>query len=135
VWAQRIAAVRAGGVEAVADGTMERFFTPGFRAAHPQVVAHWRERLSATPAEGYIAACEAVAGLDGAHWPASVRCPTLVIAGRHDTGTTTAMSDAIAEAVPAQTTRVVLDAAHLSVLEQPQAFIEAVQAWLAGWPS
>jgi 3-oxoadipate enol-lactonase len=131
VWAQRMAAVREGGVAAVADAAMERFFTAAWRAAHSESVARWRRVLTATPAEGYLAACEAVAGLDGAAWPAAVRCPTLVIAGTHDAGTTPAMADAIAQGIPGGARRVTLDAAHLGVLEQPAAFAAAVQAFLA----
>lgn len=130
VWRERMAAVREGGVEALADATMERFFTPAWRAAHPEAVQHWRDVLVRTPPAGYLAACEAVSGLAADAWLPAVACPTLVIAGSHDTGTTPAMADAIAAAIPCAR-RVTLEGAHLSALEQPEAFAEAVLGWMA----
>ena len=47
--------------------------------------------------------------------------PTLVIAGTRDEATTPAMSEAIAAAIPGARL-VTIDAAHLSVVEQPSAF-------------
>ena len=56
VWAERIASVRkAGSVEPIADATMERWFTPRFRAERPAVVARFRAMFVGTLAEGYVA--------------------------------------------------------------------------------
>lgn len=130
VWRERMAAVRAGGVEALADATMERFFTAAWRKSRPTEVARWREVLTRTDPAGYLAACEAVMGLDAERALSAIACPVLVIAGAHDTGTTPQMSDAIAAGLPGGARRITLDAAHLSALEQPDAFAAAVLDWL-----
>ena len=60
LWDERAATVRAEGTEAVADATMERWFSDGFRAEHPETVAEVRTMVASTPAEGYAACCEAI---------------------------------------------------------------------------
>jgi len=130
-WAQRIAAVEAGGPEAVADGAMQRWFSPAFRAERPAAVARWRRRVATTPKAGYLGACHAVMHMDTAALLPRVALPVLVIAGALDQGTPPAMSQAIAQAIPGARLEVIDEAAHLSVLEQPAAFERAVRDFLA----
>ena len=59
-WDTRIAAVRDGGMGAIADAVTERWFSAGFRRDHGDVVAAWRVLLERMSADGYVAACEAV---------------------------------------------------------------------------
>ncbi len=63
-WHERAAAVRADGVEAVADAVLGRWFTPAFREAHPEAIERMRGQLTATPREGYASCCEAIAAMD-----------------------------------------------------------------------
>lgn len=130
-WAQRIAAVEAGGPEAVADGAMQRWFSPAFHAERPAAVARWRRRVATTPKAGYLGACHAVMHMDTAALLPRVALPVLVIAGALDQGTPPAMSQAIAQAIPGARLEVIDEAAHLSVLERPAAFERAVRDFLA----
>ena len=52
-WRDRIATVRAGGIEAIADEVMERWFTRAFRADRADELALWRNMLTRTPLDGY----------------------------------------------------------------------------------
>src|SRR6201997_1920944 len=63
-WLERAATVRADGTQAVADAVLERWFTPGFAQAHPDVIERMRAQLLATPREGYAGCCEAIAAMD-----------------------------------------------------------------------
>lgn len=128
-WAQRVALVRDRGMEAVVEGALQRWLHDGFRAAQPAVVAHWGRRLAACDPAGYIACCEAVAGIDTTSRLHRISVPTLVLAGELDQGTPPAMARTIAEAIPGARLVVLPDASHLSVLEQPVAFEAAVRAW------
>lgn len=133
VWPQRIAAVEAEGLEAIADATMQRWFTPAFRSAQPATVARIRRRLVSQDPRGYLGCCHAVAGLDLDGRIGAIGCPTLVLAGSEDSGTPPALSEAIAAQIPdARCLR--LPTAHLSVVEQPRAFADAVQDFLASLP-
>ena len=104
LWEDRIAAVRAGGLEAIADTVMGRYFSDAFRASHPETVAAFRKRLVSTDAEGYIGCCRAVMEVDTLDRLPQLRIPALVIAGELDQGTPVAMSEAVAAKLGAKLT-------------------------------
>ena len=134
-WAQRISAVESGGLQAIADMVMERYFHPGFRAANPGVIAEARRSLLRTQAAGYVAACHAVAAVDWLDRLPQVACPTLVIAGKLDVGAPVAFSEAIAQRIAGAKLVVFDEASHLSVAEQPALFARAVREFLAALPA
>lgn len=129
-WTQRIAGITQGGLESIVDGALQRWFHAGFHAEQPQAVAHWRARVLTCDAAGYIACCHAIAGIDTTARLPGVALPTLVIAGALDLGTPPAMARTIAQAIPGARLVVLPEASHLSVLEQPQAFRDALDDWL-----
>lgn len=129
-WAQRIAGIAQGGLEGIVDGALQRWFHAGFHAEQPQVVAQWRARVLTCDTAGYIACCQAVAGVDTTARLPGVTQPALVIAGALDQGTPPDMARTLAQALPAARLVVLPEASHLSVLEQPQAFREALDGWL-----
>jgi 3-oxoadipate enol-lactonase len=127
LWAERSAAVReAGSVEPLADAVLERWLTPGFRAERPADAARVRAMLVATPAEGYAAACDALADCDLRESLGSLRTPTLVLAGADDPATPPTQAEEIAAAIQDARLVIVPDAAHFAQLEQPDAFAGAV---------
>lgn len=130
-WAQRIAAVEQGGLQAIADMVMERYFHAGFRSGRPEALAAFRAALLRTSAVGYAATCHAVREVDWLERLPQVRCPTLVIAGALDVGAPVAMSQAIAERIPGARLEVLAEASHLSVAEQPQEFAALVEGFLS----
>jgi 3-oxoadipate enol-lactonase len=130
MWKQRIQAVQRGGTNAIADAVMDRYFHAGFRAAAPATVAAYRARLAATAPAGYIACCDAIAGVDTTQRLGRVQAPALVIAGELDQGTPVAMAQTLAAALPQARLTVLRDASHLSVIEQPEAFAAAVEEFL-----
>ena len=131
MWAERIAKVGQGGLEAITDGVIERYFSAGFRAAQPDIVAAYRAQLLRTDPAGYAATCPAVRDVDWLDRLAEIRCPALVIAGREDIGATVAMAEAMQQRIPGAELAVIEDAAHLSVVEQPAAFGAAIDRFLA----
>jgi len=129
VFDQRIAAVEAGGMAAVVDGVLQRFFTEGFRQREPAVLASVRSTLLALDPVGYAACCSAVRDTDLNARLSSITTPTLVLVGDHDQSTPPEKGRAIASAIPGA--RVVsLPTAHLSHPEQPAAFIDLAVPFL-----
>ncbi len=118
-WHERAATVRAEGVGAVADAVLERWFTPGFRDAHPDVLEAMRQILAATPPEGYAGCCEAIAAMDLTGDLPSISAPTLVLAGEHDPSTPPEHGRRIAELIPGARFELVSNAAHLASVERP----------------
>jgi len=131
LWDERAATVREQGVEAVADATMERWFSDEFRAAAPHAVARVRTMVASTPAEGYAACCEAIRDWDFRDELDRIEAPTLVLSAQDDPSTPPESGKLIADAVP-RATFTVLDAParHLANVERPAKFTEALLAHL-----
>ena len=121
-WDERIAAVRAHGIEPLVAPTLERWFTPPYRAAHPEVMTRIGNLIRATPPAGYIGSGQAIATLDVTEKLPALRCPTLVIAGADDAGTPPAMGQRIAENIPGARFELISSASHLCNVEQAAAF-------------
>jgi 3-oxoadipate enol-lactonase len=100
MWDQRIAQARAEGTGAMAEATLGRWFTPSFRAAHPEIMTRIAALIAATPAAGYVGCGEAIRRLDITGRLPSIRTPTLVVVGADDPGTPPAASEVIAEGDP-----------------------------------
>lgn len=120
-WAERAAAVRAGGLGAVADSAPDRWFTPGFPAPGNLLAEHHR-----VDPEAYAVCCEILAGLDLRPDLARITAPTLVLAGRDDTATppphARELADGIRDAQLVELPR----AGHLANVERPRAVTEAL---------
>jgi 3-oxoadipate enol-lactonase len=124
-WDARIRTVRQGGMAAVAEGVIERWFTPAFREGRAREVEPVRQMLLTVAPEGYIACCAAIRDMDQRTDLAAIRSPTLVITGRHDPATPPATGRAVADAVHGARL-IELSAAHLSNIEAVEAFNAAV---------
>lgn len=133
-WEERIVSVRAGGMRAIRDAGVARYFSEPFRAQHPAVAQRIGAVLEACPPEGYIGCCAALRDADLRGEIARIHLPTLIIAGAHDVATTPAQAQELHAAI-AGSQLAVLDAAHLSNLEQPHAFNARLLAFLTAAPS
>jgi len=131
VWDARIKMVRDVGLAGIVDANMERWFTKGFRERASQTMAKMREMFVATAIEGYIGCGEAIRDMDHRPLLPRITTPTLVIAGRHDPATTLEAGEYIKDHVPGARIAV-LEAAHISNLEQPQAYAETMLGFLLG---
>lgn len=130
LWQARIEALRQGGTAAIAQGAMERWFTAAFRTRAPQTVEAMRQKFVRTSTAGYIACCEAIRDHDERETIAAIRLPTLIIAGAQDVATPPADGRFLAERIPGAC-YVEFDTAHLSNVEVPEAFAQAVLQFLA----
>lgn len=122
IWQGRIDAVTAGGMEAVVEGTLARWFTGPFLAREPEVAQRVGAMIRSTPVAGYVGCCHAIPKIDLTDRLGAIRCPTLVIAGDQDVGTPVEMARAIQLAIPGAQLTVIPSASHLSNLEQPEVF-------------
>jgi pimeloyl-ACP methyl ester carboxylesterase len=123
---ERAAAVRADGMEPLADAALERWFTAEFRRAHPDVSAHMRSVLVSIAPEGYAGCCEALADMDLRGDLPAVRAPTLVIAGDQDPATPPPHGALIAERVPRAHLEVLPRAQHLANIERADRVTELI---------
>lgn len=128
-WQSRIDGVRTRGMAPLVEASLQRWFTAGFPARDPDAVAPIRQMLLACDPVGYAGCCAAIRDMDMRPTASLITPPTLVIAGAEDPATS--VSDGQWLADQCQNARlVVLEAAHLSNVERPEAFSAAVLAFL-----
>jgi len=132
VWAERIKTVEAEGLEPLVESTLARWLTEPFRKAHPEVVATVAQMIRSTPVPGYVGCCYAIPNINLTARLKDIRCPSLVIVGKDDAGTPVAMAEDIHRALPGSRLVIIPDAAHLSNLEQPNAFNQALGDFIDG---
>ena len=87
--------------------------------------------IRSTLPEGYTGCCHAIAGLNLTERLQAITVPTLIIVGEDDPGTPVAASRTIQEQIPGSALVILPAAAHLSNLEQPEAFTQALTQFLA----
>jgi 3-oxoadipate enol-lactonase len=125
LWDARADAVRRGGVAAVADVVLERWFTLAFRD-----VRRYREMLVSTSTDGYVQCCQALRDWDLRGALDRVGAPTLAVAGSDDPSTPPDDLRAIVDEIPGARLVVIDRARHLLNVEWPDEFNEAVLAHL-----
>ena len=128
-WAERIALVNERGMRAIADMAIARWFTPDFARRHEDVAARYRSMVEACPQAGYLGCCAALRDEDLRDAISRISCPVLLIAGSTDQATPPEGLRFVKERV-AGSKMLTLDAAHLSNVEQAEAFTSAVMGFL-----
>lgn len=134
-WDNRIAAVRAGGLAAIVEGTLTSWLTEDWRDANPARVAHLREMVLANDPDGYISCCEALRGLDYHRHLPNAEVPILYVGGEEDMGAAPTVMQAMADATPDGRYIRIPDAAHVANINRPGAFNAAISAFLGLLPS
>ena len=125
-WDGRIALVRDQGMAALADPTVERWFTEGFRNSQPDRIEWIRDMIRTTPADGFIGCANALQNIAYRDGLARIATPTLFIAGAQDPAATPDYIKPMQEAV-AGAGFVLLDpAGHISNVENPDGFNRAL---------
>ncbi|WP_299293095.1 3-oxoadipate enol-lactonase [uncultured Tateyamaria sp.] len=130
MWADRIAAVETGGIEALADATMTRWFSKAFLDT-PELEL-WRNLLVRQPDAGYAGCSAAISGSDFYATTATLRLPTLGIAGSEDGATPPDLVRETAALVPGSTFKLIRKAGHLPCVEQPQEYADILTEFLTG---
>ncbi|HJO68111.1 MAG TPA: 3-oxoadipate enol-lactonase [Rhodospirillales bacterium] len=129
-WRQRIRDVNERGLEGQVETTIERWFTPRFRATDPPVLDQVRAMIRATSLEGYLGCADALMGLDLAPRLADITVPTLIVAGAQDAGAAPAIMRPMCESIPGARYAEIDPASHICNLEQPQRFNAEIGAFL-----
>jgi 3-oxoadipate enol-lactonase len=130
MWADRVKTVREKGMEGVREGTLGRWFTEPYRNANKAVIDRIGQGILNTPVEGFAGCCDAISKVDVLNGLKAVECPTLVIVGEQDQGTPPEMARQIQAHIRGSELVVIPSAAHISNIEQPEAFNKAVLSFL-----
>ncbi len=128
MWQDRIDGVRAGGIESLADATMQRWFSAPFRETDE--FTGWRNMLVAQPVEGYTGCSAAIAGTDFMTTTAALRLPTLGIAGSEDGSTPPDLVKEMVDLVPGSEFALIRGAGHLPCVEKPEEYARILSDFL-----
>ena len=123
---------RREGSITVAETMMLRLFGP---QAPKALRDRWREIIAATKPEGIAAALEAMAQrADSSSTLASMTCPVLIVAGEDDTLTPPEVARRMQQAASTARLEILSGAGHMSPVERPEAFLDALRPFLEGLP-
>ncbi len=118
---ERARTAETQGMGPLVELALERWFSPGFAQAHPEVIGRYRQMLQANDPKAYAAATRAIARLDLTSRLGAIKVPTLVIVGEDDPGTPPAMAKEIAAAIPGARLEI-LPGRHMTQEESAEAF-------------
>jgi 3-oxoadipate enol-lactonase len=130
MWDERIRMAETQGMEPLVQSTIARWFTPTYVEKHPEVVEPVRAMIRRTPPQGFAGCGQAIKMLDLTDQLPRIGAPTLVIVGEDDPGTPVAASRTIHERIRGSELVILKSAAHLSNVEQPEAFARALLGFL-----
>ncbi|UCH21456.1 MAG: 3-oxoadipate enol-lactonase [Deltaproteobacteria bacterium] len=130
VWQERIDTAREKGIQALAEATLERWFTPRYLQQNPPEVQLIRKLFLSTPLEGFIGCSEAIRSLDNLRFLSQIKTPTLIMVGADDPGTPVDASEEMHSRIHGSRLVVLSAAAHLSNVEQSSAFNQALLEFL-----
>ncbi|WP_170465748.1 3-oxoadipate enol-lactonase [Ruegeria arenilitoris] len=128
IWQERMDAVRNGGIEALADATMERWFSKAYRATPEHLL--WRNMMVRQPVDGYLGCCAAISGTDFYTPTSGLRLPTLGIAGSEDGSTPPDLVRETVELIPGARFELMRRAGHLPCVEQPAEYAALLQGFM-----
>ena len=129
-WNERIAAVNAGGLGAIADIVMQRWFTPAYRRPDNADFVGYLAMFTRTPVDGYVGTCASVRDADLTESTRALKVPTLCISGDQDGTTPPDIVRSMAELIRNSEFRVIADAGHIPCIEQPEAVADLIGAFL-----
>jgi 3-oxoadipate enol-lactonase len=130
IWAERFSIAQTKGIEGLLDSTIQRWFTSQFIARDPQSIEKVRRMISGTRVEGYIACASAVRDMAQTTMLLQVKSPTLILVGYQDPACTVEHSIVLHRMIDGSEMVILEQAAHLSNIEQPQAFNRALRAFI-----
>ena len=123
--------VRAEGTGPVVETHLDVLLGETTHRDRPEVVERARKLMSGTPPAGVVGALEAMKRRpDSTELLAGIDVPTLVVVGEEDKPSPPAVAEAMHEAIPSSRFVVLPGAGHLTNLEVPDAFNEALGAFL-----
>jgi 3-oxoadipate enol-lactonase len=131
-WDERIKSVKEGGMAAIVEETLSRWFTAQTRSERPEIANRARQMILSTSVEGYCGCAGALKTLDYRRRLSGMKKSVFYVAGSADgAASPDAMRD-MAEATPNSSFDVIPGAAHIANMECAQLFNEKICGFLGG---
>lgn len=129
-WLDRATLVREQGLSPIAATAASRWFTNPFIQSQTTIVETLSNDLAASSAEGYANCCEALAKADLREQLKDITVPVLIVAGIQDPVTTVTDGQFMLDRIP-NAQMFEINASHISNIECPNEFNQAVQCFIA----
>lgn len=125
-WDERLQVLKTRGLADLATLTLERWFAPGYRAAHADRMALVASMIRRTSPVGYEACVRAIQSVDLQSRLGRFAVPALLVAGAQDGAASPAAMQAVAQAIPNARFEVLDPCGHLSAIQQPDALAHLI---------
>lgn len=130
LWHERIEAVERGGIEALADATMERWFSTSFRVESAAELQGYRTMLVRQSQAGYLNGSRVLKHADLVTSSAALSRPTLCLGGEEDGSTPPDVVAAMAEIIPHARYEMIASCGHIPCIEQPETMSDMINAFM-----
>ena len=130
LWEERFEIARSQGIAGLVDGTIKRWFTAPFIERAPQAIEKVRQMILSTNVDGYIGCGSAVRDMAQSTMLLKIKAPTLVLSGRDDPACTVDQGTVLHRLIDRSKMVILEEAAHLSNIEQPEAFNNTVRQFI-----
>lgn len=120
LWNQRIAAVNDEGIAALADGVMQRWFTPAYRRPDNPDFTGYTAMLVRTTVDGYAGTCAALRDADLTESTRALKLPVLCLVGDQDGATPPELVRSTADLIEGARFKIIDGAGHIPNVEQPE---------------
>jgi 3-oxoadipate enol-lactonase len=127
----RAESVRKGGMKAVLQTSLERWFTPEIRSRRPDLIDRVSKTVLSDDPEVHAAIWEIIANFDVRDRLHEIACPTLILVGELDPSTPPSAASVMAERIPNARMVVLPNASHMIQLESPEAVNAELQQFFA----
>lgn len=127
-WNQRLEVARkGGGMHALAESSIARWFAPDYIAANPEQMKIMAQIVSKNSVDGFetcIRTIQNVRMMDELH---TIKIPVLFVAGAQDMGAPPAELQMMADQVKGSKVAVLDPCGHISAMQRPDEFVKLVQ--------
>jgi 3-oxoadipate enol-lactonase len=130
-WHERAAEVRRGGVAAVVASTVRRWSSACLAERNPAVIARMEAMIRRTSDDGYCGCAAALARLNYGQRLGEIDRPTLLLCGNEDHGAPPENTREMHAAIKGSRFMEITQAGHISNIEQPEVFNQAVVQFLS----
>jgi 3-oxoadipate enol-lactonase len=118
-WEERAQKALQGGLKALVDFQVSRWFGEAFRSAHPQVVERCVDTFLGNDLQAYAATCRMLGVADLRSVLPGICVPTAIVVGEEDYATPVAMAQHLHEGIRGSNLVILKQARHLTPLERP----------------
>ena len=130
MWNERISIAKEGGLAALVDANMERWFSPSFHLNRQTDLKGFRAMFTRTPVEGYIGTGTAIRDADFRDQATNISVPTICVVGDQDGATPPDLVRSTADMIPGAKFEIIINAGHIPCAEQPDAVTKVIRSMM-----